>query len=82
MRLLASLGGQARIEREDGKVFIRGAGCPLSEATANHAEVCRLVETLLAEIIDAPVLESCQRGPSPQCCFEVEVPANREKVSR
>ena len=80
--LLASLGGQARIERENGKVFIRGAGCPLSEATADHAEMCRLVETLLAEIIDAPVQEFCQRGPSPQCCFEVEVTSNREKVSR
>ena len=79
---LGSLGGQARIEREDGKIFIRGAGCPLSEATANHAEVCKLVETLLAEIIEAPVLESCQRGPSPHCCFEVEVQANGEKASR
>jgi predicted ArsR family transcriptional regulator len=80
--VLASLGGQARIEREDGKIFIRGAGCPLSEVTANHAEMCTLVETLLAEIIDARVLESCQRGPSPHCCFEVKVPARREKAPR
>ena len=82
VRVLASLGGQARIEREDGKIFIRGAGCPLSEVTANHAEVCRLVETLLTEVIDAPVRESCQRGPSPRCCFEVEAVASREKTSR
>ena len=82
VKILSSLGGQARIERENGKVFIRGAGCPLSEATAEHAEMCRLVETLLAEILDAPVQEFCQRGPSPQCCFEVEVTSNKEKVSR
>jgi predicted ArsR family transcriptional regulator len=81
VKLLTSLGGQARIEREDGKVLIRGAGCPLSEVTANHAEVCRLVETLLAEVIDAPVREFCQRGPSPQCCFEVEAVASTEKAS-
>lgn len=81
VKLLTSLGGQARIEREDGKVLIRGAGCPLSEVTANHAEVCRLVETLLAEVIDAPVREFCQRGPSPQCCFEVEAVASSENAS-
>jgi len=80
--LLASLGGQARIERDNGKVFIRGAGCPLSEVTVNHAEVCQLVETLLAEVIDVPVRECCQRGPSPHCCFEVEATASREKASR
>lgn len=82
IKVLASLGGQARIEREDGKVFIRGAGCPLSDVTANHAEMCRLVEALLGQIIDLPVHESCQRGPSPHCCFEVEVTANGKKASR
>jgi predicted ArsR family transcriptional regulator len=82
VKILASLGGQARIERDDGKVLIRGAGCPFSDATANHAEVCRLVETLLAEIIDAPVRESCQRGPSPHCCFEIGAAANRKEASR
>jgi predicted ArsR family transcriptional regulator len=82
IKLLANLGGQARIEREDGKVFIRGIGCPLSEVTANHPEVCRLVERLLAEVIDAPVRESCQRGPSPRCRFEVEAVASSEKALR
>jgi predicted ArsR family transcriptional regulator len=82
LKVLASLGGEARIERENGKLFIRGAGCPLSETTAEHVEMCKLVETLLSEIIKAPVLEFCQRGPSPHCCFEVAVTANGKKASR
>ena len=82
LKILASLGGQVRIERENGKVFIRGAGCPLSDTTAEHAEMCKLVETLLSEIIKAPVLESCQRGPSPHCCFQVGETTNGKKVSR
>ena len=73
VKILASLGGQARIEREDGKVLIRAGGCPLAAATAEHAEVCEMVRTLLAEVIDAPVVEVCQRGPSPRCRFEVQV---------
>ena len=79
VKILASLGGQARIERENGKVLIRGAGCPLAAATVDHAEVCEMVRTLLAEIIGAPVRETCQRGPSPHCCFEVQVSANGNK---
>jgi predicted ArsR family transcriptional regulator len=82
LKVLASLGGQAQIERQNGKVFIRGAGCPLSETTAEHVEMCKLVESLLSEIIKVPVLESCQRGPSPHCCFEVAVSANGEEPSR
>lgn len=73
VKILASLGGQARIERGDGKVLIRAAGCPLAAATADHPEVCKMVRTLLGEVIDAPVREICQRGPSPHCCFEVQV---------
>lgn len=79
IEILASLGGQAQAERENGKVIIRGAGCPLSAVTADHAEVCEMVRTLLAEIIGAPVSETCQRGPSPHCCFEVAMPAAEGK---
>jgi predicted ArsR family transcriptional regulator len=82
VELLGSLGGQARIERANGKVLIRGAGCPLSEVTTHHAEICALVETLLAKVIDVPVRERCQRGSSPQCCFEIEVSGNGKKAAR
>ena len=75
VKLIAKLGGHARIEHAEGKVVIRGAGCPLALVTADHAEVCEMVRTLLATIIDAPVIEVCQRSPSPKCCFEVTASA-------
>jgi predicted ArsR family transcriptional regulator len=68
---LEAIGGSARIVREEGKLFIRSRSCPLAAAVAEHPEVCRLAETLLAEIVGAPVLERCERGPAARCRFEI-----------
>lgn len=73
---IENLGGLASVTREDGKVFIRGAGCPLADATVDHGEICKMVETFLSEITGAPVRQTCQREPSPQCCFELRPPTN------
>ncbi|MGQ0713711.1 MAG: helix-turn-helix transcriptional regulator [Gemmatimonadaceae bacterium] len=69
--LLDSLGGETQVERTEGALAIRGCGCPLSAATARRPEVCRAVQSLLSEVIGAPVRERCNRGERPQCCFEV-----------
>jgi predicted ArsR family transcriptional regulator len=69
--LLNSLGGETQVERRQGALAIRGCGCPLSAATARRPEVCRAVQTLLTEIIGAPVREQCDRDGRPQCRFEV-----------
>jgi hypothetical protein len=29
------------------------------------------VETLLSDVIGAPVREHCERGERPRCCFEI-----------
>lgn len=79
LRSLDNLGGQASIAREEGRVIIRGTGCPLSAASADHGEVCKMVETCLSEIIGTPVHQTCQREPSPHCSFEVQVPKGRIK---
>jgi predicted ArsR family transcriptional regulator len=71
--LLGTLGGDATVEDEEGTVVIRGCACPLSAATARRPEVCRAVETLLSEVVGAPVRERCARGERPRCCFEVAV---------
>ncbi len=68
---LEAIGGTARIEREDGKFFIRSENCPLGTAVAEHPEVCRLAETLVSEIIGMEVRERCDREGSPRCRFEV-----------
>ncbi len=82
LKSLENLGGQASVSRENCKVIIRGAGCPLSAATADHGEICKMVETFLSEIVGAPVHQTCQREPSPQCCFEVQAPAGRKRPVR
>jgi predicted ArsR family transcriptional regulator len=75
--LLTSLGGGAEVEREEGRLVIRGcAGCPLSAATSHRPELCEAVRTLLSEFIGAPVRECCDRGSQPpRCHFEVPTAA-------
>ena len=70
--ILKELGGAATFKEEDGKHFIHGNGCPIAAATANHPEACLLAESLLTEIIGAPVKEHCTRGSAPSCRFEVK----------
>ena len=72
LNILKDLGGAASFHEENGKHFIRGNGCPIAAATANHPEACLLAESLLTEIIGSPVKEHCVRGPTPSCCFEVK----------
>jgi predicted ArsR family transcriptional regulator len=69
--LLNSLGGDAQVEQRDEGLVISGCGCPLSAATSRRPEVCRAVETLLSEVVGAPVNECCARGDRPRCCFRV-----------
>jgi len=82
VQAIENLGGQARVAREQGKTMIRGSGCPLAEVTANHGEVCGMLEALLTQIIGLPVRQVCKRESSPQCCFEVQTSANRKKAAR
>ena len=62
LRILKDLGGSATFEKSEGKHFIRGHGCPLAAATSRHPEACLIAETLLSEIIGAPVKECCIHG--------------------
>ena len=44
----------------------------LLRAVVGHPEVCRLVETLLADVLGLPTQQRCQTDPAPQCIFEIE----------
>lgn len=68
--LLNELGGLAEIEEHEGGFAIQGYSCPLA-AAAGHVETCRLAETLLTDVIGAPVCEQCERGTRPRCRFVV-----------
>jgi predicted ArsR family transcriptional regulator len=69
--VLNELGGLAELEEHDEGFVIRGYGCPLAAVTPGHPEVCRMAETLIAELAGVPVHEHCDRGSKPRCCFEV-----------
>jgi len=71
LSILKDLGGSATFEQSDGKHLICGNGCPLAAATSRHPEACLIAESLLSEIIGAPVKEHCIHGNSPLCRFEI-----------
>jgi predicted ArsR family transcriptional regulator len=69
--VLNELGGLAELEERDGALLIRGYSCPLAGVSPDHPEVCRMAETLIAELAGVPVHERCDRGERPRCCFEI-----------
>jgi len=71
VEVLNELGGLAELEERDGVVVIRGYSCPLAGVTPDHPEVCRMAETLIAEVAGVSVHEQCDRGERPRCCFEI-----------
>jgi predicted ArsR family transcriptional regulator len=71
LALLKEMGGAAEVSRDNGKVVIRGNGCPLAAVTAHYRDACLIAESLLAEVIGAPVKECCRHGPNPSCRFEI-----------
>lgn len=72
LNVLEAIGGSAQLEVHDDRVVIQGNGCPLAAAVSVHPEVCQLAETLVAEIVKAPVEEHCDRTVRPQCRFEID----------
>jgi predicted ArsR family transcriptional regulator len=72
LTVLEAIGGSAEVEQHDDKIVIRGNGCPLAAAVSVHPEVCRLAETLVGEIVQAPVHERCDRAGRPSCRFEID----------
>lgn len=68
---LDTLGGIAHVERRDGTLFVRSAGCPLSAAVHRHPELCQAMESLLAEVIGSPARSCCDHGDRPRCCFSL-----------
>jgi len=65
------LGALTRVE-SNGKIVIRGAGCPLAALTGKHRGVCLAMESAVAEIVGVPVRECCDRDERPRCCFEIQ----------
>ena len=71
LKVLEAIGGAAEIVKNEDKFVIQASGCPLGAAVALHPEVCRLAESLVAEIVKTPVHEQCDRTGRPKCRFEI-----------
>jgi predicted ArsR family transcriptional regulator len=63
------LGAMTHVE-SNGRLLIRGVGCTLAALTGKHSGVCLAMESLVAEVVGAPVRECCDRSDRPHCCFE------------
>jgi predicted ArsR family transcriptional regulator len=72
------LGALTRVEGNGG-IVIRGAGCPLAALTGKHRGVCLAMESMVAEIVGAPVRECCDRDDRPRCCFEIQSGARKSR---
>ena len=76
--VLTELGGVVEVEETDGGgLTLRGFSCPLADAVRAHPATCRAAESLVATLVGAPVLERCDKGARPRCCFEVLAGAER-----
>jgi predicted ArsR family transcriptional regulator len=64
------LGALTHVER-NGRLVIRGAGCPLSAVTGKYPGVCLAMESAIAEIVGSPTRQCCERDGRPRCCFEI-----------
>ena len=73
LNVLEAIGGSAAVEQHEDKIVIQGNSCPLAAAVNVHPEVCQLAETLVAEIVKAPVHETCDREGRPKCRFEISL---------
>lgn len=72
LKVLEAIGGAAEVVKHEDKLVIQASGCPLDAAVKVHPEVCRLAESLVAEIVKAPVHEKCDRSGRPKCRFEID----------
>ena len=71
-RVLRALGGSGKVEVDADVLSIRSPCCPLSAVTSRGADVCKLMETILGEVMGMAVTERCERGDRPHCVFLLE----------
>jgi len=68
---LYDFGGSPTVSEKDGEISISSDNCPFAEVVADHPETCKIVESMVAEIVKAPVKEICVREGSPRCSFVI-----------
>lgn len=70
--LFERLGGATEVDDSDGRVAVRGFGCPLGLAVHEQPRVCAAVEAMLMRVAGMEVQEQCDRGSAtPSCRFVI-----------
>jgi predicted ArsR family transcriptional regulator len=80
--VLNELGGLAEIEEHDGRVVIRGYGCPLAAVTPDHPEVCRMAETLLTEVAAYPFTSAANAARDLAAALKWRSPTSPPEVAK
>jgi predicted ArsR family transcriptional regulator len=70
--VLTGLGAEIDVERIAGGYRLQGYACPLSAAVRQHPSACQVVEQFVAEMVDAPTTECCDRADGARCRFEIK----------
>lgn len=78
---LEGLGGATQVEWGESQVTLRGIGCPLSGVTADHEQVCKMVEDMLEDILGHTVTQACSRSCTPNCKFLISLSKDSSKSS-
>lgn len=71
LTLLGNMGGLAEMTEDENGYVIEGCSCPLATVVEGHPDTCLLAESLLTDLVGAPVHKACDPGPPPHCRFEV-----------
>jgi predicted ArsR family transcriptional regulator len=72
INVFQELGGMVELEAHEDHFSLQGYSCPLVAVVSAHPEACRLTESLLAELVGAPVQEHCSESGKVQCYFTVQ----------
>ena len=69
--VMRDLGGLAEHHVTDGSLVIEGFDCPLAQTVSRNPCACRVVQTLLEDVLEQPVVEQCDRSAAPRCRFVI-----------
>ncbi len=68
--LLDEMGGMATVEEDAQGLAIVGRSCPIAAAVTGHPEACLMAESMLEDVIGAPVRQVCDTVNA-HCRFEI-----------
>jgi predicted ArsR family transcriptional regulator len=74
VEVLNQLGGFMEIEEHDGSYSICGYSCPLAPLVLEHPNLCKVTQSILANLAGVSVDKRCERSESLWCWFEVPKP--------